>query len=267
MTKYRPPTAKELYKQEQDRKDMISRYGDDIWGYDGAYQDSKIGYTAAGAVSKTIMDAYKACHESHKAVGVLNGLLRGGSCRSPLSDYDVYVGLDFSFRRTHELYPWQVAKAGVPEHQFEFLITDGRAPKDPALFKEMVTWLVGQLFAGKKVHVGCIGGHGRTGLVMAAVVAEATGNKDAITWVREHHCKKAVESEEQVDFLVEHYGVAEVEPSKVYSPVGVSTKIGNVVTVPPRKKGSYKTDVNIVAVSMPGGLWLDKAKSVWYSDY
>jgi hypothetical protein len=67
---------------------------------------------------------------------------------------------------------------------------------------------------GKTVHVGCVGGHGRTGIVISAIVAELTGKKDAIQWVRKHYCKKAVESKAQVQFLMKHYGVTEVTGTK-----------------------------------------------------
>ena len=66
----------------------------------------------------------------------------------------------------------------------------------------------------KRVHVGCIGGHGRTGLVLSALVAQMTGMPDPISYVRKHYCTKAVESTEQVTFLTKHFGAAKVEPSK-----------------------------------------------------
>ena len=72
------------------------------------------------------------------------------------------------------------------------------APANVTRFKKLVTWLCNQLQDGKTVHVGCIGGHGRTGTVISAIVAELLEEKDAIQWVRKHYCKKAVESKAQV---------------------------------------------------------------------
>ena len=72
-----------------------------------------------------------------------------------------------------------------------------QAPKDAVEFKKMVVWLKEQGQAGKKIHIGCIGGHGRTGTLLAALVKEVTGNVDAIAYVRKNYCAKAVESNSQ----------------------------------------------------------------------
>ena len=78
----------------------------------------------------------------------------------------------------------------------------------------MVTWVCNQLGKGKRVHVGCIGGHGRTGLFIAAVRAEYNGDKNATTWTRQNHCVNAVETQTQIDFLFKHYKVKKLAPSK-----------------------------------------------------
>jgi hypothetical protein len=56
---------------------------------------------------------------------------------------------------------------------------------------------------GMSVEIGCIGGHGRTGTVLAcmAVLAGVPG-KDAVTWVKTNYCKKAVESTRQEWFVL-----------------------------------------------------------------
>jgi hypothetical protein len=90
---------------------------------------------------------------------------------------------------------------------YRYPVTDMHAPSDPATFDKLVRWLAEQIEAGKKVHVGCIGGHGRTGTLFAALVKVMLGEEDAIQYVRDGYCKKAVESKAQVDFLVKHYGI------------------------------------------------------------
>jgi protein-tyrosine phosphatase len=105
--------------------------------------------------------------------------------------------------------------------EIHYPIEDQHAPKNVDRFQKMITYLCNQLQAGKTVHVGCIGGHGRTGVVIAAIVAEmkdyvmGQDNHDVIQWVRKHYCEKAVESWEQVKFLQKYYGVSKAEPSKV----------------------------------------------------
>jgi hypothetical protein len=91
-------------------------------------------------------------------------------------------------------------------------------------FRRALVSTVMALYLGMDVYVGCmgcIGGHGRTGLVLSALVHVITGEKSAIHWAREHHCKKAVESESQVKFLVKHFGIESAKVTPRYSsPVG-----------------------------------------------
>lgn len=153
------------------------------------------------------------CHESHKVLTVGKGELLGASCSLPRPGFDIYVGLDWTMNSVQGGWPWD-PPSKMPEHEVHFKVTDGDAPKDKETFKKMVTWLIAQLAMGKRVHVGCIGGHGRTGMLMSAIVAEYLGEKDAIGWVRKNHCVKAVESVTQVKFLMEHYGVDHAKGSK-----------------------------------------------------
>lgn len=150
------------------------------------------------------------CYESHPVLKVGKGKLYGGSARFPIKDADVYVILQSGDMNGRQSDPWE--KQMVYEVQYS--IRDMEAPANVARFKKLVTWLCNQLHEGKTVHVGCIGGHGRTGTVLSAIVAEALEKEDAIQYVRKHYCKKAVESKAQVAFLMKHYGVTSVEPTK-----------------------------------------------------
>lgn len=152
------------------------------------------------------------CFESHQALKVGDFEVFGGSCIDPIvKDADIYIGFDSGMRLTNASYPWNASKVEVL-----FYIADGTAPTQADEFKKMVVWAAEQITLGKKVHAGCIGGHGRTGTFLAALVAYMTGNEDAITYVRENYCKKAVESTSQVDFLHKHYGIKKVAGSKAH---------------------------------------------------
>jgi hypothetical protein len=156
------------------------------------------------------------CYESHPALPIGNYFIYGGSCAYPaVKDADIYIGLDHNSRQTTGAYPWNNKRVEV-----HFPITDMSAPKDAEEFKKMVEWTALQLIAGKKVHAGCIGGHGRTGTFFAALVTHMTGEKDSITYVRKNYCDHAVESESQVKFLMKHYGITKVagyKEGKVYT--------------------------------------------------
>lgn len=158
--------------------------------------------------------APKRCYETHPALDLGDGLkVYGGNCISPsVTDADIYIGFDGGMRLTPASFPWnQGGKIEVL-----FYVADGTAPRNATEFKKMVAWAADQIRAGKKLHAGCIGGHGRTGTFLAALVKHMMGTEDAITYVRENYCHKAVESTEQVNFLHEHYGIKKIGGSKAH---------------------------------------------------
>ena len=152
------------------------------------------------------------CYVSHPQLKVGGGVLVGGSCSSPVvTDADVYVGFDYTMWTHPKSYPWEdgdVVCVHMP-------VTDFSAPKNPEAYKKMIRWVVEQLAKGKTVHMGCMAGHGRTGMGLAAAVRVADGRVDAIHWVRKNYCEDAVESEEQISFLNEHYGIKKAKATKV----------------------------------------------------
>jgi hypothetical protein len=151
------------------------------------------------------------CYEKHPAIKIGKGKLYGGSASHPvMEDADIYVALQSGSTSGLSSDPWEKDKVV----EIHYSITDMHAPKDVDRFKKLVTWLCTQLQNGQTVHVGCIGGHGRSGLLISSIVAEALEKKDAIQWVRKHYCKKAVESKAQIQFLMKHYGVTEADPTK-----------------------------------------------------
>lgn len=164
------------------------------------------------------VSTYVSCASSHPPLKLpgTNLVIHGGRASGPLrKDLDIYVGLESGMYRRPE---WEGA-INVFYH-----ITDRRAPSDAETFVKLIDWLCNQLHAGKSIHVGCIGGHGRTGTVLSAIVARF-GEKNAIQYVRENYCKKAVESKEQVDFLVKHFGATPAEGSK--PPLGADFSVGS----------------------------------------
>ena len=155
------------------------------------------------------------CLESHPALPVGSHLIYGGSCSSPMvTNADIYIGFDF-ITGDARAYPWNAGPVSV-----HFPIPDMGIPKDPAEFRKMVDWLSVQLTANKLIHLGCIGGHGRTGMALAALVKVVTGEVNAIQYVRKHYCEKAVESKAQIDFLMREFGVSEAPATKGFHAQG-----------------------------------------------
>jgi hypothetical protein len=206
-------------------------------------------YAKQGALDFVPKGSYKRCYHSHKPLPLVDGLeIHGGSGNDPaIEDADVYIGFDGGSRRSSRQYPWKKTV------EFHFKIVDMQAPADPAEFKKLVKWTITQLKAGKKVHAGCIGGHGRTGTFFAALVKEMLGIEDAIQYVRDNYCKKAVESKSQVDFLVKHYGVKPAKPAKTVSTSG--SWGGKVTSI----GGGGGRNASVAPLSnSPKSIWLDK---------
>lgn len=162
--------------------------------------------------TRTGSPVHARCFESHKPLPIGDYLIYGGSCSRPMvSNADIYVGFDNSMTMTDRRFPWTEGE------EFLYYIPDMGVPSSAEDFKKFIAWLALQLIALKLVHIGCIGGHGRTGTVLAALVTHMTGNVDSISYVRKHYCEKAVESASQVRFLNTHFGITEVAGHKEYS--------------------------------------------------
>ena len=154
--------------------------------------------------------AYTPCHEKHKELplsGFFGGRIIGANCAKVRPNYDLYIALDAGPVKRPV---WNRAE------YIDYPITNMSVPTNKEDFKLFIKWLVKKFKHGSAIHVGCIGGHGRTGLVLAAFVAELTGRKDAAKFIREHHCKSAIESKSQMDFLVELYGLDRVPIENKY---------------------------------------------------
>lgn len=163
--------------------------------------------------SKTKDTGWTPCHQSHPALKIPVGdkvyEIYGGSCIHPkINDMDVFIGLDSGMAKTSRAYPWYEGT------EFLFHIQDMQVPKDVEEFKKLLNYLKESLEAGKKVFVGCIGGHGRTGTVFSALVKLMSNIEDSTTYVRENYCKKVVESQTQVDWLHTHFGIKKVDATK-----------------------------------------------------
>jgi hypothetical protein len=172
-------------------------YGDAASSY-----DKPATYSGGGVLPR--------CYESHPPLKLpgTEFVIYGGSCSKPIiKDADIYIGFDSSMRQTSKRFPWKKGE------EVRFLITDMSTPDDPEEFRRLVEWTKKQLAKKAKIHAGCIGGHGRTGTFLAALVSHY-GEKDAIEYVRQHYCQKAVESAKQVDYLNKHFGIKKAQGYK-----------------------------------------------------
>ncbi len=181
-------------------------------------ETTKVSVEKEKSVTKNAVTSYHRCADDHLALKLGDGLvIYGGNCGTPvMADCDVYIGFDSCMRFTGKQFPW------MKGHEIRFLITDMNAPTEAQTpdFKKLVSWTIMQINAGRKVHAGCIGGHGRTGMFLAAIVKEMMGKKGAITYVRKNYCASAVESQSQIDWLNKEYGISKVKASKAWGAGG-----------------------------------------------
>ncbi|MGY5853608.1 MAG: hypothetical protein RTU92_08600 [Candidatus Thorarchaeota archaeon] len=157
------------------------------------------------------------CWHNHPTYVIDGCEITGGSCTGSYAEgYDLYIALDGSGQKGQRSYPWN---KGVDIY---FRIQDMGVPESLTDFKKLIAYTAKEMRKGKSVFVGCIGGHGRTGLFLSALTTFMTKEPDSITKVRKEYCHKAVESSKQVNWLHEHFGITKVLGAKEYVSKGNS---------------------------------------------
>ncbi len=75
---------------------------------------------------------------------------------------------------------------------------DFGVPRDPDAAVAAIQDAFARARAGEAVEVGCVGGFGRTGTVLACMaILAGVPAADAVAWVREHYDERAVETRAQ----------------------------------------------------------------------
>jgi hypothetical protein len=82
---------------------------------------------------------------------------------------------------------------------------DMKAPPMNGQTFERIAAILAMRDAGKTIEVACFGGHGRTGTLVAILAAliEGWDADDAVHLLRKRYCRRAVETAEQEQFVVE----------------------------------------------------------------
>ena len=97
-------------------------------------------------------------------------------------DFGLYMDPAWDPAWDHELIDWP----------------DFGLPADSEIAADQIISAFERAKAGERVEVGCVGGLGRTGTVLAcmAILAGVPAD-DAVTWVRTHYHPRAIETAEQ----------------------------------------------------------------------
>jgi hypothetical protein len=103
----------------------------------------------------------------------------------------------------------------LEEHAFETLrhhhmpIEDFSVPHDPQAVEREIKYVFECLLRNQDVWVGCMGGWGRTGL-MLSLIAKAAGVPDPVEYVRQHYTPRAVETKQQYAYVTE-FDIASIQ--------------------------------------------------------
>lgn len=158
----------------------------------------------------------KACtHDRSKTVKLENGLEVYATANRDvkyLQDELVDIGVYAYSGWQGNMYPFVSAGLTVPwapARTTEAIMLpwpDYKVPEDTSYMVDMIRWMIAQMEAGKHLEVACMGGHGRTGTLLAMLlVAQGLTPGEAIREARTRHCKSAVESAVQCDYIAEFY--------------------------------------------------------------
>jgi hypothetical protein len=86
-----------------------------------------------------------------------------------------------------------------PHDHFDW--PDFGVPGEPDRARDVLVSVLERARAGKRVELGCVGGHGRTGTALSCLaVLVGFPPSEAVAWVRANYCSRAVETPEQEAF-------------------------------------------------------------------
>ena len=201
-------------------------------------------WTPTSTPSHTPYTSYKECHKGTiKVFQSKKGVtLYGGGTTRDASSYNIDIIFDLANGFKSSSGDWKLpehwkTKLAPPPTVIDMYVRDQDSPSDRA---DAQFWqgLWQDLIAEKDIRghnlnvlVACQGGHGRTGTVLSCLIMAAgviPAKNDPITWLRERYCEKAVESQDQIDYIEYIWGLdlRNVKrpsfTSSSYTPQGVS---------------------------------------------
>lgn len=142
---------------------------------------------------------------------------------------------------------WLQRKAGVPTPDFGLYLDPQWTPTWPAVLlewpdlsvpsdrdaaDEQIRDAFERARAGEKVEVACIGGHGRTGTVLACMaILAGVPAAEAVEWVRARYCRRAVQEPSQ-QYWIERYAERLAAAAPAAEPPARSPTICDVPMTP-----------------------------------
>ncbi len=127
----------------------------------------------------------------------------GPDCMDRLSGFDLLLNLTGSTVFRGHVIPLPALQRWNPQGRTPEIVLDWPDMGIVALPKAFWKALIAYLAENKaKMLVFCVGGHGRTGTAIASLmVASGWTGEDAVAWVRAHYCGRAIETDEQAQYV------------------------------------------------------------------
>lgn len=165
---------------------------------------------------------YVVCN-SHKVLRVLNGQISGGKSYKQADKSDMWIILDSGVLDDYiEVLDTGGIIESVTYHtrMIIFPIQDRKIPKNMSTFDTILEEMYEYLKDGKRVHISCIGGHGRTGTVIGCFLGKYCKDiTDPVAYIRKEYCKKAVETYEQHCLVNKYAKIAKPDYREYAKPV------------------------------------------------
>ena len=173
---------------------------------------------------------------------------------------DIGVYMYDSWRRKVMTSPGLVVPWAEPPITHSVVIDwpDRGKPHKDVPIRDIVAWMLDSISKGVRIETACMGGHGRTGTMLALLLtAQGVTPPDAIERVRKEHCDEAIEGNKQVEYVADFY--EEWHGNKTWRKSPVARKAFDKLVK--AEKGSTSTAGVSFVSKIPDGGWTKKNPS------
>jgi hypothetical protein len=145
---------------------------------------------------------------NHPELKISNVIITGGKNKEQMNKADILIFFDTLFMPKNIILSNDPnLSSGIDQTIVYFPIVDQYTP-DKELLNGLLKYLNYEITyqGNKRIHMQCMGGHGRTGLVLACLIHKILDEQNPVKWVKENYCIKAVESNRQYQFIADFTG-------------------------------------------------------------
>ena len=137
---------------------------------------------------------------------------------------------------------------------------------DSWVLNQLLTFVVGKIKSGQRIEIGCMGGHGRTGTLLAMLQVEIGGMtaKAAIDTIRRDYCDEAIEGYAQEESIYELADEEAPERPVIKTPVSMSSSLIPGCATCDHNEWMHKRGIEQFGVKRCAYMkWKDDPKDKW----